>query len=192
VSHDRVFLERTVEDVLVLGHGDAGADAPAPGRPGRARRVPGGFAAYEATRRRARRPGRVGGPAPAPASASAMAGPASTVVMGAAATADGASASTTAGSAVGNAGPHRAPRQDGRPSRTPSTLRHLMRRAESDMARLRERQATLEADLAAARGDHVALARIGEELSAVGADLAAAEESWLALAEEAEARGLTT
>jgi ATP-binding cassette subfamily F protein uup len=192
VSHDRVFLERTVEDVLVLGHGDAGADAPAPGRPGRARRVPGGFAAYEATRRRARRPGRVGGPAPAPASASAMAGPASTVVMGAAATADGASASTTAGSAVGNAGPHRAPRQDGRPSRTPSTLRHLMRRAESDMARLRERQATLEADLAAARGDHVALARIGEELSAVGADLAAAEESWLALAEEAEAQGLTT
>jgi hypothetical protein len=84
------------------------------------------------------------------------------------------------------------PRSDGRPSRTPSTLRHLMRRAESDMARLRERQAALEADLAAARGDHVSLARLGEELSTVGTDLAAAEESWLSLAEEAEALGLTT
>jgi predicted nucleic acid-binding Zn-ribbon protein len=67
-----------------------------------------------------------------------------------------------------------------------------MRRAESEMARLRGRQAILEAELAAAQGDHIALARLGEELSAVGADLAAAEESWLALAEEAESLGLAT
>ena len=41
VSHDRAFLERTVEDVIVLdGHGHAG-------------RIPGGYAAYEAERRAA-------------------------------------------------------------------------------------------------------------------------------------------
>jgi ABC transport system ATP-binding/permease protein len=186
VSHDRAFLERTVEDVLVLGHGDAGAEAPAPGRPGRARRVAGGFAAYEATRRQVRRAGHVGGPAPAPPPG----GPRS-----AAAPARGPGRSAPAGTAPG-AGPaetRRAlPRPDGRPSRTPSTLRHLMRRAESDMARLRERQAALESDLAAARGDHMSLARLGEELSTVGDELAAAEESWLSLAEEAEALGLTT
>jgi ATP-binding cassette subfamily F protein uup len=41
VSHDRAFLERTVEDVIVLD-----------GR-GNARRPPGGYAAYEAARRTA-------------------------------------------------------------------------------------------------------------------------------------------
>jgi ATP-binding cassette subfamily F protein uup len=180
VSHDRAFLERTVEDVLVLGHGDAGAQAPAPGRPGRARRVPGGLAAYEATRRRARRPGRVGGPEPAEPRPGARGGAAPAVAARPAAGATGASASPTA---TRGAGPR---------SRTPSTLRHLMRTAESEMARLRGRQAILEAELAAAQGDHIALARLGEELSAVGADLAAAEESWLALAEEAESLGLAT
>src|SRR5918994_1596830 len=47
-SHDRAFLERTVEDVIVLdGHG-------------RARKVPGGYAAYEADRRARPPPGRPG------------------------------------------------------------------------------------------------------------------------------------
>src|SRR5690606_20101654 len=76
--------------------------------------------------------------------------------------------------------------------RTPSTLRHLMRKSESEMRRLQERQATIEAELAEASGDHVALARLGEDLSTVAAEMADAEESWLALAEEAESQGLTT
>ena len=59
------------------------------------------------------------------------------------------------------------------------------------MRRLRERQAALEAELAGARGDHVALASVGEELAVVNGELAAAEERWLALAEEAESLGLT-
>ncbi len=165
VSHDRVFLERTVEDVVVLGHGHAGAEAPGPGRPGQARRVPGGFAAYEATRLELRRSGRVGG----------IASPAG------AAGGDGG----RRGAAPGRAS---ATRQ----ARTPSTLRHLMRRAEADMATLRGRQTSLEAELATAQADHVALARLGAELSAVGAELTTVEEAWLALAEEAEALGLTT
>ena len=59
------------------------------------------------------------------------------------------------------------------------------------MRRLQDRQAALEAELAGAMGDHVALACVGEELSVVSGELAAAEEHWLALAEEAESLGLT-
>ncbi len=153
VSHDRAFLERTVEDVIVLDHPGAGADGP-----GRVGRVPGGYAAYEAARRQARRSGRVGAaprPEPLPRDPTAPAG-----------------------------------RE--RTQRSPSTLRHLMRKAESEMRRLQERQAMLEAELVGALGDHVALARVGEDLSAVTGEMADAEESWLALAEEAEALGLTT
>jgi len=161
VSHDRAFLERTVEDVVVLdGHA---------GHPGRVGRVPGGYAAWDAARRAARAPGRAG-----PATAPTMAAPA-----------------VPAGrpSAPSRPRPDRGPSQR---SRSPSTLRHLMRKAEAEMARLRERQAGLEAELAAAAGDHRDLARVGEELSALAADLASAEEAWLALATEAEAQGLAT
>ena len=54
VSHDRAFLERTVEDVLVLdGEGHAG-------------RIPGGYAAYEAERRARRGRLRTERPSPSP------------------------------------------------------------------------------------------------------------------------------
>jgi ABC transport system ATP-binding/permease protein len=163
VSHDRAFLERTVEDVVVLdGHA---------GQPGRVGRVPGGYAAWDAARRAAHIPGRAG---PATATATATVAPAGP---------------------VGRPPTPPRPRPDQGPSRrgrSPSTLRHLMRRAEAEMAGLRERQAGLEAELAAAAGDHRALARLGEELSALAADLQAAEEAWLALATEAEAQGLAT
>jgi ATP-binding cassette subfamily F protein uup len=165
VSHDRAFLERTVEDVIVLdGRGHAG-------------KVPGGYAAYESHWRAARRRGR----------AAEVAG------VGAGA---GADTGAGAGGQEARAGDPGRPRRDGRPPgggtrRTPSTLRHLLRRAETEMRRLQDRQATLEAELAGARGDHVALASVGEELSVVNGELAAAEERWLALVEEAESLGLT-
>jgi ATP-binding cassette subfamily F protein uup len=165
VSHDRAFLERTVEDVIVLdGRGHAG-------------KVPGGYAAYESHWRAARRRGR----------AAEVAG------VGAGA---GVDTGAGAGGQEARAGDAGRPRRDGRPPgggtrRTPSTLRHLLRRAETEMRRLQDRQATLEAELAGARGDHVALANVGEELSVVNGELAAAEERWLALAEEAESLGLT-
>ncbi len=165
VSHDRAFLERTVEDVIVLD-----------GR-GRAAKVPGGYAAYESHWRAARRRGR----------AAEVAGVGAGAGVGTGAGAGGREA--RAGDAGGS-------RRDGRPPgggtrRTPSTLRHLLRRAETEMHRLQDRQAALEAELAGARGDHVALATVGEELSVVNGELAAAEERWLALAEEAESLGLT-
>jgi ABC transport system ATP-binding/permease protein len=163
VSHDRAFLERTVEDVIVLdGRGGTG-------------RVPGGFAAYEAERRSRRARGRtqaVGGVPPADAGAGDGGVPAHR------------------GRGASGAGRRRRARERG--GRTPSTLRHLMRRAESELRRLQDHHAALEAELAGAMGDHVTLARVGEELSEVAAELSLAEEAWLALAEEAEAAGLST
>ncbi len=140
-SHDRAFLERTVEDVVVL---DVGPDAGAPARVGR---VPGGYAAYVAARRH-RLP-----PSPSPRRRSAR------------------------------------PQAAGPGRRSPSTLRHLMRRAEAEMRRLQDRHTALEAELAAVGPDHVALARVGRDLSAVAAELSRAEDTWLALAEEAESAG---
>jgi ATP-binding cassette subfamily F protein uup len=165
VSHDRAFLERTVEDVVVVDRATGVG------------RVPGGYAAYERARREARRSGRV-----APAQAGATASGAS-----------GAAAPAPAGGAGPRSdGNGRDDRRRSAAGRSPSTLRHLMRQADAVVQRLRERRSELEGELAAAPGDHVALARLGEELSDVTAELDAAEESWLALAEEAEARGLTT
>jgi ATP-binding cassette subfamily F protein uup len=159
VSHDRAFLERTVEDVVVLD-----------GR-GRAGKLPGGYAAYEAQRRAARQPGRAAGVAGMRRSGHPP---------------DGGDIGQGGGRGRGGR-PRRA-----RSGRSPGTLRHQLRRAETELRRLQDRQAALEAELAASIGDHVALACVGEELSVVSAELAAAEESWLALAEEAEAHGLAT
>jgi ATP-binding cassette subfamily F protein uup len=201
VSHDRAFLERTVEDVVVLD--PSGATT---GGTGYAGRVPGGYAAYDAARRAARRSGRVG-PAPLSAptsrSGSSRSGESRSGVSRSGSPGSGSSASgvsvpgPSAPTAARSSGPSAAAASGGRPGRdrpqrSPSSLRHLMRKAEATMGRLRERQAALEAEMATAQGDHVALARLGEELSAVTDEMAGAEESWLALAEEAEALGLTT
>jgi ATP-binding cassette subfamily F protein uup len=174
VSHDRAFLERTVEDVVVLDHPGAGAT-----RPGRVGRVPGGYAAYEAARRAARAAGRVGA-----APARARTGRRDPWLAPDA----GSGTRTDAGRRPPAAGRD----ASSQPARSPSTLRHLMRRADVDMRRLQERRSALEAEIATAGSDHVALARIGEDLSEVTGELAAAEEAWLALAEEAESLGLTT
>jgi ABC transport system ATP-binding/permease protein len=203
VSHDRAFLERTVEDVIVLdGAGHAG-------------RIPGGYASYEQQRRAARQRGRTaatagrdgsGGSRELDATA-AGAGP------GRPAGTSGRNGKGRDGSARGHAGgtargeDRRRRGRDGSPAgrggtsgnqvgagdgdgrvRSPSTLRHLMKRAEAEMQRLRERQASLESELSAVADDHAALARVGEELSAVSSQLAEVEDMWLALAEEAESR----
>jgi ABC transport system ATP-binding/permease protein len=78
-----------------------------------------------------------------------------------------------------------------RPSagRSASTLGHLIREVEKDLARLERRRANLADELDRAGGDHVALARVGAELAAVDTEIGAAEERWLALAEEREAAG---
>jgi ABC transport system ATP-binding/permease protein len=70
--------------------------------------------------------------------------------------------------------------------RSTSTLRRLIRKAESEIAAHERRRDELEGELASAGADHEALARIGAALTAVGTDLARAEERWLELAAELE------
>ena len=75
-----------------------------------------------------------------------------------------------------------------RSGRSSSTVGHLLRQTEKDMARLEKRKAGLEDQLAAAGDDHQALAEVGAELADVGAELDQLEERWIELAEEQEAK----
>lgn len=73
-------------------------------------------------------------------------------------------------------------------TRSPSTLRFLMKDLEKDIKRLTKSKDRLEAKVAdlATTGDHVALTTSGTELTTIIAQLNAAEEQWLELADEAE------
>jgi len=161
VSHDRAFLERTVTDVVVVdGHGHA-------------RRQAGGYAGWEEARRAARRGGRSG--------SSAKAAPVGGTTTGAAK----ASAPNAALPPKPGSGPRSAPAP--RPTtRSPSTLRNLVKDTEKAMARLEKQRAKLEAQLLDAATDHEALAALGAEFADVTAQHEAAEERWLELAAELE------
>ena len=142
VSHDRSFMDRTVEDVLAIDHG-------------RAALVAGGYAGWRALRDA----GGSGGPAPMPVRA-----PARPVTAGAVAIAE-------------------APKK-----RSSSTLRHLLKNTERDVAKAtkdRERL-SVELDAAVSARDAVAIGTLGRALAEAQARLDVAEERWLELAAEAE------
>ena len=164
VSHDRAFLERTVADVIVLdGSGTAG-------------RRPGGYAAYEQERRDQRGGGRK-------------------LVAAGAGRPDAVPETVSTGGAAAPARSARSARADGRANagRSPSTLRHQIRKAEKAMAELQQRRdLALEEMLAAGgAGDHERMNALGAELATVEAELATVEEGWLELASEVEQRGLS-
>ena len=118
--------------------------------------APGGYAQYEeARRRRSEEPG----PRPAPVKAARP--------VGSAPPSGAAPASTP-----------------GRKPRSPSTLRRLIGLAEAEREQAAAERDGVLAELAAAGGDHVALARIAERLAAAEGRLSAAEERWLELSEE--------
>jgi ATP-binding cassette subfamily F protein uup len=161
VSHDRAFLQRTVADVLVLDGSK------------RVARRPGGYAAWEAERRAARRTGRV--PAPPVAAATP-------------------SRDRPTGVAEPEPAPAPAPvdradrGEQPAPKRSASTLRHLLKEAERDVRRLQQRHDLLvaEVDDPATVADHERLAGLGRELAVVAAELAEAEDRWLQVTLEAE------
>jgi ABC transport system ATP-binding/permease protein len=143
VSHDRAFLERTVDDVIALDLGST------PGL------VPGGYQGWLERRgpSQARRQARTANSAAPDRPPEPAEGP------------------------VGAAG-------DVRRVRSPSTLRHLLTRAERELE-----AATAARDDVAARLErpgigHVELARLAQELAAAEQRLGAAETGWLAIAEE--------
>ena len=73
-------------------------------------------------------------------------------------------------------------------TRSPSTLRFLLKDVEKELKRLTKAKERLEekvADLALS-GDHVGLAESGAELTALIAEIEVAEESWLQLSDEAD------
>jgi ATP-binding cassette subfamily F protein uup len=153
VSHDRAFLERTVADVLVLdGLGFAG-------------RRPGGYAAWDADRRKASAAG------------------SRRVARSVTPTAGEAPAKERSN---GSSRPS-APASSGR---SPSTLRNLLKAAEKELAKVDRERATIEEQVATAAtaSDHVELARLGALLSDVQARQAEIEERWLELGTELEAR----
>jgi ATP-binding cassette subfamily F protein uup len=201
VSHDRAFLERTVEEVLVLD-----------GK-GRAAVAPGGYAGYAASRLS-------GGPrrvAPSTGVRSQAAVPPDTVSEGAAALARslaGAERSTpaprpdrlpaSAGPAVpasarpavpASAGPVAPPRPVALPRpvaptpasskvRSSSTLRRLVALADREMADASDERDRIVADLSAGNAAHAELTKLAHSLAAAEVRVARAEERWLALAEE--------
>ncbi len=71
--------------------------------------------------------------------------------------------------------------------RSTSTLHHLIKQVDKELATLARRHTVLESQVEQAAGDHAELARIGTEMAEVAAAVADAEERWLALSEEAEA-----
>ena len=143
VSHDRALLERTAEEALILD-----------GR-GHAAHAPGGYAQYEAARRRHAE------------GSESVAAP-----------------TRTAPSVGKSTAPKTPPPPAEKKQRSPSTLRRLIGLAEAEMEKAAAERDGVLADLAAAGNDHVALGRIAETLAAVEARLSAAEERWLELSEE--------
>ena len=155
VSHDRALLERTVEDVLVLD-GVGGA-----------RLAPGGYAEYEADRRRRRREG---GPSRTPPTHRPPPSPSPSP------------SPARAAASITTARPAPPPPTSTKP-RSASTLRRLVTIAERDMATAADLRARLESELAAA-ADHAALTTAAHALAAAEIALTAAEDRWLALTEE--------
>jgi ATP-binding cassette subfamily F protein uup len=191
VSHDRAFLDRTVDDVVVVDtHGWVG-------------RHPGGYAAWDAERRaaagRTRSGGRaasVGRAAPADgttssggdASAPAATADAPGTAAGTRTGGGGGSAMTSAASPATSQAPAAAPSSAPASARSMSTIRHELRATDKLVARLTKKRTQLETQLVDAGADHEALRTLGAELGVVVAELEAAEELWLALSDEAESR----
>ena len=176
VSHDRAFLERTVEDALLIdGAGHAG-------------RVEGGYGAWERRRRAALAEG---GRSPV-RRAQTTGGVTADDRRGVDATAGRAGAAGLAKSDRGAAPARGHPSADSEAGaarrRSPSTLGRLLREAQKEVDALERRRVKLEEELAdaGAAADHDALSRAGTALAELQDQLSAAEECWLSLAEEAE------
>jgi ATP-binding cassette subfamily F protein uup len=164
VSHDRTFLDRTVEEVLALdGLGGAAL-------------VRGGYAGWIASRSN-----------PASRSGSERATTARGVAERSAA---GRAAPARSAPDVSGAVAPSAPVVRPRAGRSPSTLRRLLGQSERDLADAMARRDDLVGQLATVGADHERLAVLGAELAAAEVGVAAAEEHWLGLADEAEGAGL--
>ncbi len=167
ISHDRAFLERVITDAVIMDGS------------GRAARYRGGFAAWDAQRTSTGKRDSVAATTTSPESTKGTtSGSAATKKAGSAPPSGKSKTAATAGDT----------RPDKPSGRSSSTVGHLLRQAEKDVAKLTKRKDVLEQKLIDAGTDHEQLAALGAELSTVGAALDEAEEQWMALAEEQENR----
>ncbi|MDQ1419645.1 MAG: transport system ATP-binding/permease protein [Acidimicrobiaceae bacterium] len=180
-SHDRAFLERTVEEVLVLD-----------GK-GRAAVAPGGYAGYAASRLAsgprgvapstgARRPKAPMGGASGRHTAGTDVGGGPVTVSAPSREAVSAPARAAASS------PPAAPAGSGVSAsgkvRSSSTVRRLVGLAEREMVEAAGRRDSLVAELSAGNADHSVVTEVAHALAAAEVRLAQAEERWLTLSEE--------
>jgi ATP-binding cassette subfamily F protein uup len=168
VSHDRAFLSRTVDDVIVLdGAGGAG-------------RFPGGYEAWVEERLSRRARGKVG--SRSTRGATAGSGRSASEVGRSAGGGD-----NTAGGGDNTAGG--GDNTGDTTTRTSaSTLRHRLKALEKEIAKLEKRRGELTGALEAAGTDHEALASAGAALGEVTAAIGEAEEEWLAVSGDLEDR----
>ncbi len=165
VSHDRVFLDRVVEDVLMLDDG-------------RAKPVLGGYGGWIA--QRARTGVRSGSTAPG-SGVGSSGGSKMAALIGSAAPTQGSSTTVTAPPSPSST----TTTTSTKPRRSASTLRHLIKEADRELGRAGKRRDALAVELeSVAPTDYSALARIGEQIADAQAEIDRWEETWLELAEE--------
>ena len=166
VSHDRVFLDRVVEDVLMLDLG-------------RAKPVLGGYAGWIA--QRAQTGMRSGAGAPGSGLGSSG-GSKMTALVGSSASIQGGPTTTVTTSPPPAA---RVATTSTKPRRSASTLRQLIKEADRELGRAGKRCDSLTVELeSVAPTDYTTLARIGEQIAEVQVEIDRWEVTWLELAEE--------
>ena len=166
VSHDRVFLDRVVEDVLMLDNG-------------RAKPVLGGYAGWIA--QRAQTGVRSGAGAPG-SGVGSSGGSKMTALVGSSASTQGGS-TTTVTTSPPPAATVVTPSTKQR--RSASTLRQLIKETDRELGRAEKRRDSLTVELVSvAPTDYTTLARIGQQIAEAQADIDRWEETWLELAEE--------
>jgi ABC transport system ATP-binding/permease protein len=163
VSHDRAFMDRTVDDVMSIEGGRAGL-------------VTGGYAGW-----REQREQRL-------ASGGLSAGKSPSVATPSVSNAESVPASGTGQRSA--PGPDKGlgtPSADKKPpKRSASTLRQLLKESEKDVAKLTKERDRLADALTSAGTDHTKIASISVQLADVQAKLDGAEERWLEVAAEAD------
>jgi ABC transport system ATP-binding/permease protein len=168
VSHDRAFMDRTVEEVLAI-------------EGGKATLVAGGYAGW-----RARREERLVADKGAGKGAGKAPSVAPSVATGAAAAKSTAPKASTAPAPSAPKPAVKVAEKPAAPKRSASTLRQLIKDAEREVNRLTKSRDKLTAELEAAGNDFTKITALGTQLATIHAELDPIEERWLELAAEQE------
>ncbi len=160
VSHDRAFMDRTVEEVLAI-------------EGGRAALVSGGYAGW-----RSQREARIASTSGTAGKTASVSGPTGSASSASAAVTEKRSTPTNS---INSSVPANAPTK-----RSASTLRQLLKEAEKDVNRSTKARDKLVGELEAAGADYENATLIGTKLAVVQHALDEAEERWLVVAAETE------